>query len=576
MRYSRASLSLPAALSPALPVPEVWVAEERGVLLPTRGHISFVGLHGQALEKQVPGKPMTGKGDNGQRFPYIESYGPHGVQVRLTDWVGRLTFTTESDAGRVRHPVLVYPAKLHEQPQQAFAALGRMVDALPELGQTLNFPQALLSATDALAAPGGTGLGGTGLGGTGPAAPHLLELAGQAWQLWQLARRRPQLVQGHGQRVLNDGRVPDRVDWDLTFEHWGRGGFPSHVARDLAPPLPPAATSALLDLWDALIAAAQRLPQSAERTPLLTRFAWAKAALPGGLHTPSAPQSAARSQSAGRPHPAGRGGASARTTSARLLGKLADPLAREATLLTEQVRHWSQQATGVPEGHTRMAELYEIWALARLTQALGASSGEFDRDSTGLFSGTFRGNGVTVTLNPQLSFRGIGLGLQLLRPDLLAVFDDGRALVADVKYRPLDRLTAQQLREINDQLLRYMGLSHAATGLILWPGRAESARPESVRPDSVRLANSYSAGRGSASGEGASGDRASGEGASGEGALSSEPPLGPTPSSPEQALQINLLPGERARMVRVRLHPNDPHTALAVQLQTLGFPSVLA
>jgi hypothetical protein len=558
-------LSLPAALSPALPVPEVWVAEERGVFLPTRGHISFVGLHGQALEKQVPGKPMTGKGDNGQRFPYIESYGPYGVQVRLTDWVGRLTFTTESDAGRVRHPVLVYPAKLHEQPQQAFAALGRMVDALPELGQTLNFPQALLSATDELTAHRGLGPA------VGPAAPHLLELAGQAWHLWQLARRRPQLVQGHGQRMLNDGRVPDRVDWDLTFEHWGRGGFPGHVARDLAPPLPPAATSALLDLWDALIAAAQRLPQSAERTPLLTRFAWAKAALRSGLHTPSAAPSAGRSQSAVRSHPAGRGGASVRMTSARPLGKGADPLARQATLLTEQVRHWSQQATGVPEGHTRMAELYEIWALARLTQALGASSGEFDRDSTGLFSGTFRGNGVTVTLNPQLSFRGIGLGLQLLRPDLLAVFDDGRALVADVKYRPLDRLTAQQLRDINDQLLRYMGLSHAATGLILWPGRAESARPESARPDSVRPPNSYSAGRDSAGREGASGNRASGEGAP-----SSEPPLGLAPSSPEQALQINLLPGERARMVRVRLHPNDPHAALAVQLQTLGFPSVLA
>ncbi|THF71449.1 hypothetical protein E7T06_02190 [Deinococcus sp. Arct2-2] len=529
-------MSLPAALSPTRPAPEVWVAEERGVFLPTSGHISFVGLHGQALEKPGAGKPV--KNDNGQRLPYIESYGPHGVQVRLTDWVGRLTFVTESDAGRVQHPVLVYPAKLHEQPQQAFAALGRMVDALPELGQILNFPQALLSASDELAAHRGSG----------PAAPHLLELAGQAWHLWQLARRRPQLVQGHGQRVLDDGRVPDRVDWDLTFEHWGRGGFPGHVARDLAPPLPPAATSALLALWDALIAAAQRLPHSAERTPLLTRFAWAKAALPGGGAAPSAGRSA--------PHPnrAGRGTASTAAPTTPL-GQPADPLARQATLLTEQVRQWSQQATGVPEGHTRMAELYEIWALARLTQALGASSGEFQRDSSGLFTGTFRGNGVTVTLNPQLSFRGIGLGLQLLRPDLLAVFDDGRALVADVKYRPLDRLMAQQLRDINDQLLRYMGLSHAATGLILWPGRAEAARPASRPSLSGSGVGGFSALRNSAE-------------------WTAEPQPEPPPYSPEQAIQVNLLPGERARMARVRLHPNDPHGALPSHLHTLGFPEV--
>lgn len=507
------SLSLPAALSPLSPVSEACVAEERGVFLPTRGHVRFVGLHGQALEKQGPGKQTAGRGENGQqRLPYIESYTPHGVQVRLTDWVGRLIFTTESDAGRVRHPVLVYPAKLHEQPERAFAALGRMADALPELGQTLNFPQGLLSATGNLNAPGGSG----------PAAPHLLELAGQAWHLWQLARRRPQLVQGHGRRVQSDGRVPDRIDWELTFDHWGRGGFPGHVARDLAPPWPPAATSALLDLWDALIAAAHRLPQSAERAPLLTRFAWAKAALPGGR----------------------MGGEAARPLATRpTAAALADPLARQAARLTKQVRQWSPQASGIPEGHTRMAELYEIWALARLTQALGASSGEFGRDSTGLFTGTFRGNGVTVTLNPQLSFRGIGLGLQLLRPDLLAVFDDGRALVADVKYRPLDRLTAQQHREINDQLLRYMGLSHAATGLILWPGRAEAARP----------ASSYSAG--------------------GEPEASPESAL---PHGPRQAIQINLLPGERARMVRLRLHPDDPHGALPLHLQTLGFPGVVA
>ncbi len=484
-----------------------------------------MGLHGQALERHSPekqssekqspekqglGRQAAGRSDS-QRLPYIESYTPHGVQVRLTDWVGRLTFTTESDAGRVQHPVLVYPAKLHEQPEQAFAALGRMADALPELGQRLNFPQGLLSATDHLTAPTRSA----------PAAPQLLDWAGQAWQLWQLARRRPQLVQGQGRRVLDDGRVPDRVDWELTFEHWGQGGFPGHVARDLAPPLPPAATSALLDLWDALIAAAQQLPQPAERLPLLARLTWARAAIAGnraGERASSAPTQ--------------------RRTTRPTAARSTDALTHQAALLAEQVRHWSPQSTGIPEGYTRMAELYEIWALARLTQALGASSGEFERDAAGLFTGTFRGDGVTVTLNPRLSFRGIGLGLQLLRPDLLAVFDDGRALVADVKYRPLDRLNAQQHREINDQLLRYMGLSHAATGLILWPGRAETGRLS--------------------------------------GAPGAEPILEANPYSPQQALQINPLPGERARMVRVRLHPNDPHGALPLQLRTLGFPGVFA
>lgn len=504
-----------AALSPALPLSEPCVAEERGVLLPTRGHVRFVGLHGQALEKQSPDKQGMGRQAAGksssQRLPYIESYTPYGVQIRLTDWVGRLTFTTESDAGRVQHPVLVYPAKLHEQPEQAFAALARMADALPELGRHLNFPQGLLSATDHL----------TLSTGAGPAAPQLLDWAGQAWQLWQLARRRPQLVRGHGQRVLDDGRVPDRVDWELTFEHWGRGGFPGHVTRNLAPPLPPASTLALLELWGALIGAAQQLPDAAERAPLLTRFTWAKAALDGHTTGERAIGKAVRPQTA-------------RPTAAHLT----DPLAQQAARLTEQVRLWSPHSTGIPQGYTRMAELYEIWALARLTQALGASRGDFERDTAGLFTGTFRGDGVTVTLNPRLSFRGIGLGLQLLRPDLLAVFDDGRALVADVKYRPLDRLNPQQQREINDQLLRYMGLSHAATGLILWPGRAETGHSAPAEGEETTPETS--------------------------------------PYSPQQALHINSLPGERARMVRVRLHPNDPHGALPLQLRTLGFPGVFA
>ena len=57
-----------------------------------------------------------------------------------------------------------------------------------------------------------------------------------------------------------------------------------------------------------------------------------------------------------------------------------------------------------------------------------------------------------------------------------AVLRGQQALVADVKYRPVHRFTPSQMREVNDQLLRYMGLSHAGVGLILWPGDPVGSR----------------------------------------------------------------------------------------------------
>ena len=88
------------------------------------------------------------------------------------------------------------------------------------------------------------------------------------------------------------------------------------------------------------------------------------------------------------------------------------------------------------------------------------------------------------------------------------------ALVADAKYRPLDRLSVEAQREINDQLLRYMGLLHAPTGLILWPGLGAEAGAERCR--------------------------------------------------------VSVLPGGRARLVRLRLHPADPPGQLAADLRRLG------
>lgn len=433
----------------------VWAAEEGTVFLPTHGNASRVTLDGVGLTSY----------EDHSRTPYILGISPEGVQIRLTDWVGSLQFQTEDDAGTTVHPCLVYPAKLAQDEQEAFKAMARMTDAFPHLTQGLGFPDELRPRTD--------------LSRSRPLSTAVLApFASRAWQLWQEALRLPRPSLGHTRRLVHGGSVPDRVDWEMTLDHWALGGFPGHVARDLKPLGPPVATTAVHELWDALILAAQQ-SFSPDAGEMLRHLLQVKAGLP---ERPARPE--ARS----------------------------DNLSRAVQQMTAQIQSLVQQAQGLPTGHARMAELYELWAMLTFARALGATEGAFCRGEEGLYQGTLRGDGLTAVLNPKLSFRGIGSSAQNVRPDILVVWDSGEALVADVKYRPVARLPAEKQREINDQVLRYMGLSHARTGLVLWPGR------------------------------------------------------------PGEDLWHGQLPGDRARLARLRIHPLDPPSAVRQALKQLILP----
>ena len=475
------------------------VAEERTVFLPTRELALEVWLGEQRLSFFVNG--------NRDRVPHIEQLTASGVSIRLTDWVGRLPFRVVYEGSEEVQEVVVYPAKLSRTPGTAFAALARMVAELPELQRRLHFggdlPEALSGVQTLWAVP--------------PSREALLSVAGEAQRLWQLARRQPrpappgQTGRARERRVLG-GQVPDRVDWNRTLDLWGRGEFPHHVALDLPAPQPPPALGALRELWQTLESAAAHLPPGAERDEVQRRFARALAAFP-------------RPDPAARPAPA----------SPR------DPLSRRAAQLTAEVRALLQPASGLPGGRVRMAELYEFWAQTTLARALGAVQGELSTTADGLYTGTLRSEdapdagpdaepGATVSLNPRLTFGGVGLSAQTLQPDLLAVLRWGErseVVVADVKYRPLGRLSSDQQREVNDQLLRYMGLTHAATGLVLWPGSDPEGDPDP------------------------GGDPASSPG-------------------PANDRRVSVLPGGRARLVRLRLHPLDPPEQLRDDLRDLG------
>lgn len=396
-------------------------------------------------------------------MPSITAQNATHVTVDVHDWVGRLHFT--STDGRVDETTHVFPAKLAPEPREAFVALGRMVDSLPELTADLGYPTHLVPITEGL---------------------HVqpLELADVegialgAWRLTEAWRRSPRWSGGTQRRVVRGGAVPDRVDWQLTLDHWERGGFPDHVARDLPHPTQPAGLAALRNLWGAVTVMAAELSGGENLT---TRAQAVLNRLPEVAVVEASGQ---------------------------------DPISREARGLLERLSGLRRQARDLPSGHVRMPDLYELWVQASLLRALGATDGTFVQDAGGLYTGTFRGPGVTVTLNPRLGFRGVGQGHQQLMPDLLAVFEDGSALVADVKYRALDRLPTEQIREVNRQLLGYMGLTHAATGLVLWPA-----------------------------------------------------PGG-------EAVRETPLPGGRARLLRVRCHPLDPPGALLERLHDLNLPGV--
>lgn len=493
-------MTLPPALTQtSFPAADL-VAEERVIFLPTEERADRVLLGEQALSVFA----------DRLRTPYIEQLTAAGVHIRLTDWVGRLPFRLIGERSVSEHAVTVYPAKLARDPEEAFAALGQMLAQVAQWERDLRLtptgfpgtalpgaaiPAAGLSASSA-PVPSPPLPGALGRWAVPARADELLEVAQEAWALWQAARRRSgPLARPSGQRErrVAGGQVPDRVDWPRTLEAWGQGRFPEHVALDLWPP-PPLAAPALLGLWDALIHAAQTLPEGEERGELLGRLGAARAAL----------------LRLGRIR---NGGATDDPAS--------DPASRRAHDLTERVRSMTRQTAGWPQGSVRMAELYEFWAQLALARTLGAEEGEVTRTPDGTGQGTLRGQvagaggTLSVTLNPKLTFGGVGLASQTLQPDLCAVLGTGgSALVADAKYRPLDRLNAEGQREINDQLLRYMGLLHASTGLILWPGLGAEDEGERCR--------------------------------------------------------VSTLPGGRARLVRLRLHPADPPQQLAADLRRLG------
>ncbi|MFC3859485.1 hypothetical protein ACFOPQ_01685 [Deinococcus antarcticus] len=392
----------------------LWAEEESTIFLPTHSVAQSVSLGGRGLMSV----------EDRERTPYVLDFTPRGVSVRLTDWVGRLDFETEGPDGLTIHHCQVYPAKLHPDPYQAFTALGRMIDDLPQFkDHLLNFPTVRLPRSDLVRS-------------RPLSISTLLSYAAQAQQLWQEARRQPRPSVGHHRRVTTGGAVPDRVDWSMTLEHWGQGGFPDHVARDLHQLPPPVATAAIRELWESLIAAAHLCVETQTRETL-RKFQLALNTLPEPLAARAPEQ---------------------------------DRLAVHARRLSGEVRSLAEEARGIPTGHTRMALLYEVWAMLAFCQALGVREGAFYRDEEGFYVGTLSGEGVSVQLNLNLDFTGVGPSQQKLRPDLLAIFNEQEAVVADVKYRPMHRLSTEQQRAINDQLLRYMGLTHARTGLVLWPG----------------------------------------------------------------------------------------------------------
>lgn len=449
-------MELPA--TSAISTTGLWGEEEGTVFLPTRG---------PALSVEVEGRGLASYED-GQRTPYILDLSPSGVHIRLTDWVGRLTFHVTEATGSVRpHTCLVSPSKLSPDSHEAFTALARLTDAFPHLTGSLHFPQELLPDQD--------------LASRRPLpTTALLPYAARAWHLWQEARRLPRAALGHSRRIVHGGAVPDRVDWAMTLDHWGLGGFPDHVARDLRPLPPPIATAALHELWDVLIQAA-RLSGSPDAPEVVRRFQWARGMLPEPQDSPAAP---------------------------------ADALTRAVQAMTVQVKGLVQQAQGLPQGWARMAGLYELWAMLTFAQTLGATEGDFQPVGEGLYEGLLHGEGLTVTLNPRLSFRGTAQTQRSLRPDILVLSGNGEALVADVKYRPLHRQRTDWQNSVDDQLLRYMGLSHARTGLVLWPA-----------PAHLRCAPAE-------------------------------------------------LPGGRARLLRLRMHPLDTAEQRARDLQHLTFPGV--
>ncbi|RJF75302.1 hypothetical protein D3875_02075 [Deinococcus cavernae] len=414
------------SVTAALPTDCLFLEEHESLTLTTGPEQGILMVNGEILPRASL-SPSS---------PYIETWAEGEVTINVHDWVGRLHLT--SSEGFLDQVIYVYPSKLGSTAEQAFTALTRLVDSLPETTR-LNYPTELVPVSENLRLQ--------------PLSfSDIEQVALRAWYLTREWKRRPRWTEGMQRRVVRGGAVPDRVDWALTLEEWGRGRFPDHVARDLPQAVLPRGLKAIRQLWETLIDVTQRFPEG------------------------SALAHAARQTLNELPQPSGAA------------EHERDQMARTAYALVESLEKSGRQSRQLPAGHAAMAPLYEFWVQASVLLALGATDGHFNLNSQGLYVGTFRGPDVTVTLNPRLAFFGVGQGQQFLMPDLLLEFDSGQCVVADVKYRALHRLPTEQIREVNRQLLTYMGLTHAATGVVLWPAMTgETLREEPLPSSRARL-----------------------------------------------------------------------------------------
>ncbi|PYE52005.1 hypothetical protein [Deinococcus yavapaiensis] len=356
------------------------------------------------------------------------------LRIQLTGRVGRHTFHVRFASGDERLVTFfVYPAKLHAHANDAWRLLRRMTRRVPLLARDLHVPWThLASPEDALAFAERPAL----------AAPHLRDFARRLHDACVQYARAPSERATHVPTVIPGGRVPARVDWSRTLDHWGRGGTPDHVAVYTTRVTDTPFARQALALWNALHEAAL----DTNEAMLLAGLARARTELAGTFELVTTVPLDATSL---RPH--------------GVEGALSH--------LIRAFQGGSAAFDDLPAGQARMSDLYELWVAAEVAAALGATRVHLQeaRGHEGRV-GRFEGSGVRVEYNVEHLFRGVGSARRFAaRPDLAVVFDDGFAFVADVKYRPLENLREEALRDINAQLLRYMGAYHAKLGLALWP-----------------------------------------------------------------------------------------------------------
>lgn len=379
--------------------------------------------------------PQEEQNIEGKRWPYVQRTEEGVVYVRLTDWVGKLNFEMEDDRGRSALSVMVFPRKLASDPERSFQALRAMSEEVAAFASNskLDFPQELAAEFAQSQSP--------------KLSEQVLDqLIAAAWKLWQEAKREPRMHRREQRVIDRSGSVPDRVDWEGTVELWAHGEFPSHVSRKLTPSGPPPCTEIMRRCWKMLLEASETGENTPEQTHRVRQCRAALADLP-----PTPP-----------------------TMRSKRTPQNNSPLMQRARHLEELIAEMPQQGHGLPQGHTSMSALYETWSMTRILQALGATNGKFVQKDGDFYQGTFKepNSKTTVYLGIKQRFGMSDKSYTLREPDILVV--QGRhAFVAEVKYRPLDRLNSEEVSKINSQIVTYMGMNHARVGLVLWPGQDE-------------------------------------------------------------------------------------------------------